>query len=334
MAKNLILSKKEIISFLRARGAKQEELFQKARDIRKKNLICQKIRGVIEISSYCRKQCNYCPMSCKNSKLKRFRLTPLKIIEIAKEIRGKHISTLFLQSGEDPNAVNIIKSVMPKIKKLGFNEIILNLGDLPKIDYTELKDLGANGYILKQESSNAKIHLESRGYPLIERIRCIKKIKSNGLNLGVGSIIGLPNQTVEDMAEDILFATKLLPAMSSVAPFIPAPETPYEKNKSGNVDYTLNTIALLRILNPKIDIPSVSALEKLRKNGQLQGLMAGANIVTVNFTPSKQREKYNIYGKNRYVVKLNYAKKLFKKTRRDFVIKKTKIWTPPRPSDI
>lgn len=300
------------------RGKKQKDLFKLARQVRKDAKVELTIRGVIEISSYCRRQCKYCPMSCKNKSFSRFRLSSKQILKTAKKIRKEKIDVLFLQSGEDPFVVNLLKPILPKIKKLGFKQIIGNLGDLPTKDYLLLKRLGLDGYIMKFETSNPRLHRETRGYELSERMKYLKALFSVGFNVGTGSLLGLKNQTRGDMANDILLVSKLAPQMASVSPFIPAKDTPYANEPVGSIDYALNTIAILRIINPEMSIPSVSAFEKLRKGGQLEGFMAGANTLTVNFTPKKEQEKYAIYGKERHVVELGYARNLVEDLKNDF----------------
>jgi biotin synthase len=114
--------------------------------------------------------------------------------------------------------------------------------------------------------------------------------------------VGLPGQTIESLADDLLLAHDIGAHMVSGSPFIPAPDTPLEQNPPGDVNVTLNFIALARLMNPHWLIPSVSALESHRSGGQFAGLAAGANVLTVNFTPAKERVNYHIYGKGRYIV--------------------------------
>jgi biotin synthase len=306
------LCKEKIVEMLNYRGENQEELFALARRVREENNVKFVIRGTIEVSSYCRKNCEYCPMALKNKKMARFILSQEQILNSAREIFRNGISVLFLQSGEDPRVVKIVGEILPEIQKIGFSKIILNFGDLPDSDYEYLKRQGATGYILKQESSNEKIHFESRGYNLGERISCLESLFKVGFDVGMGSIIGLKNQFAEEIAEDILLSVKYKPKMVSVTPLIPAKETSYSNMSLGNIDYTLNTISILRILNPNANIPTVSALQKIREGGQVEGFDAGANLITVNFTPKEEQSKYPIYGHKRYIVKLNYAKDVLK----------------------
>src|SRR5260221_12758637 len=140
-----------------------------------------------------------------------------------------------------------------------------------------------------------------------ERIRCLRSLARLGYKVGTGAIIGLPGQPVESLADDLELARDLGAHMVSGSPFIPAPDTPLAGYPPGDVDLTLNFIAIARIMNPSWLIPSVSALERRQGGGQLSGLAAGANVLTVTFTPPFEQEKYLIYGKDRYVVRNDHV---------------------------
>jgi biotin synthase len=230
-----------------------------------------------------------------------------EILAIAAEIKHANISTVFLQSGQDPNCEPILEEVIPEIKnnlKLG---VLLCIGEKSKAAYQRYKDLGADSYILKFETSNANLYQEIAHTPLARRLDCIRWIKEAGLKLGTGNIVGLPNQSLEILAEDIQLALELQPDFVSSSPFIPNENTPFEHSPLGDLNLTLNMMALWRILFKTCLIPSVSALEKIQKGGQLLGLMAGANVITINFTPKASRDKYSIYSMDRFIVSLDHA---------------------------
>jgi biotin synthase len=138
-------------------------------------------------------------------------------------------------------------------------------------------------------------------------LACLRILIRLGYKVGTGAIIGLPGQTHESLVEDLLLAREIGAHMVSGSPFIPAPDTPLAHMPPGDVDITLNFIALARLLNPSWLIPSVSALERRQGGGQLNGLAAGANVLTINFTPEIEQSKYLIYGKDRYVVRNDHV---------------------------
>jgi biotin synthase len=140
----------------------------------------------------------------------------------------------------------------------------------------------------------------------------MKDLRDLGFKIGTGSMVGLPGQSPEQVADDILFAKRLGVQMVSASPFVPAPNTPLEKDKPGSVLLTLRAIAVTRILMPYLLIPSVSALEANQSGAQGAGLKAGANVLTANFTPTDRKKDYLIYGVNRYISELQHVQDLLK----------------------
>jgi len=305
------MDKEEIVRLLQARGKEQETLFEKARALRHQYFGNKAIvRGVIEITDACRMNCEYCPMR-RDNKGKRYVMSPEQIIDAAKAIRDYGIKAVFLQGGETPITTKTVGEAIPRIRDLFDNdvEVLLCLGDKSREEYEFLKKQGADNYILKHETSDPELHFRMRHVALDSRLRCLRDLLDLGYRVGIGTIIGLPGQTIESIAKDILLPKELGTHMTSASPLIPAPDSPLANYAAGDVGTTLNTIALMRIVNPGLLIPSVSALEKLQKDGQVRGLNAGANVITVNFTPDRERNAYRIYGKERYVVKHDYAVK-------------------------
>jgi biotin synthase len=307
------VNKKDLIQLLKTKGKLQEDLFKEARKTREKYLKdIVSVRGVIEVSNECRKNCDYCAMRHSNKKLARFRLDKWDIISSINKIKRMGIRTIFIQSGEDVIIDNLIKEIIPKIKRTD-KKIILCVGNRTKKEYEGFKKIGINGYILKFETSNTDLFKKIRHEDFSKRIGCINWLKELKFTVGTGNIIGIPGQTLESIAEDILLGIKLKPDMVSVAPFIPNENTPFKNKKYGDINLTLNAMAIWRILLKKAYIPTVSALEKIKKNGQLAGFNAGANVITINFTPKKKQKCYNIYSKNRFIVESDYAFNLIKK---------------------
>ncbi len=301
-------SKLSLMKLMKAEGKLQRNLFQMAQTIRREQGLDQvTLRGVIEISNYCQKNCNYCAMRCVNKGFDRYRLSSDEILSIAAEIKNANISTVFLQSGQDPQCEPILQDVIPKIRNRLEMDVLLCLGEKSREIYQRYKDLGADSYILKFETSDADFYQDIAHTPLARRLDCMRWIKEAGLKLGTGNIVGLPNQSLDILAEDIRLALELQPDFVSSSPFIPNENTPFEHLPLGDLNLTLNMMALWRILLKTCLIPSVSALEKIQKGGQLLGLMAGANVITINFTPKASRDKYSIYSMDRFIVSLEHA---------------------------
>ncbi|WP_329241674.1 radical SAM protein [Actinoallomurus sp. NBC_01490] len=305
------VSKSEIVEMLRARGDAQEQLFHEAR--RKRAAAHGDgalLRGVVEVTNLCRVNCDYCPMRKDNTPANSiFVLDEDQIMARARAVHAAGIDVVFLQAGEIPKTTGIVGRVIPRIRELFDDrvEILLNLGGKKRSEYAYLKGQGATSYILKHETANPELHAELRYESLADRLRYLEDLLDLGYKVGTGAIVGLPGQRLDDLAEDILLAQRLGVHMASVAPFVPAPRTPLENHPHGDVDVALNMIAAMRLVRPDWLIPSVSALEKTRPGGQVQGFQAGANVMTINFSDAEHTDRYLIYGKDRFVVRSAHA---------------------------
>lgn len=306
--------KSDILHLLKATGDLQQELFKQAREIRAKHTNNKvALRGVIEISNFCQKSCNYCAIRAPNKEMQRYRMDPDEIVDIAGQIRGLGIRIVFLQAGQDPKCDAILEEAIPRIKEKYQGKILLCLGERPKEVYQRYRELGADSYILKHETSDPALYQKIAHTSLEKRLQCAEWIQETGMQLGLGNMIGIPDQTFESLAEDILLAYRMQPDFVSSSPFIANQGTPYEDVPTGDFNMTLNTMAINRILFKSSLVPTVSALEKIQKGGQLMGLNAGANVITINFTPPVQREKYKIYSDKRFIVSLDHTQNIVEK---------------------
>ena len=304
----LNMSDQQLLRLLTSTGDVQQELFKQARAVRHQYLGDEiTLRGVIEISNICQKNCDYCAMRSSNSSLERFRLDVETIMALARSITEVGITRIFLQAGQDPHCDPILEEVIPAITNDLGAEVLLNVGERSKETYERFAQLGATSFILKFETSDAARYDAIAHGSLDKRIQCMKWIRAAGMKIGTGNIIGLPHQSLESLVSDIRLDLKLTPDFVSAAPFIPNQGTPLQDYPLGDINLTLNTMAILRIGLKEALIPSVSALEYIRTGGQLMGLNAGANVLTINFTPQLYRAYYNIYTKDRFIVTFNHA---------------------------
>jgi len=301
------INREQIKQLLTSSGELQQELFLQAREARGRHFGDEvKLRGVIEISNFCQKGCDYCAMRSKNRALSRFRLDAKTIVAVAESIAGSGISTIFLQSGQDPRCDQLLDEVIPAISDLGV-EVLLNVGEKSLETYERFARLGARSFILKFETSDEEEYERIAHGPLQERLQCMRWIRAAGMKIGTGNIIGLPNQSIDSLVSDICLSLDFRPDFVSSAPFIPNQGTPLQDLPCGDLMLTLNTMAILRLGLPEALIPAVSALEYIHATGQLMGLMAGANVMTINFTPKYYRKHYNIYANDRFIVTFNHA---------------------------
>jgi biotin synthase len=286
----------------------QENLFAGARATRDKTF-GRKVMlwGTIEASSHCRGDCECCGMRRSNRLLDRYRLSSREIIQAAEAAKDDGLKTIFMQSGEDVDMDKILMEAIPSIRKNLGLAVILCIGNREKSTYHEFKNSGVEGFMLKFETSNPVLFKKLRHEPLEERLERIAWLKELGFKVGTGNIIGIPGQDAENIAEDLELAARLHPNYISATPMIPNENTPLEGAQRGNLATTLNAIAIYRIMLKGAFIQSTSALEILKTGGQTSGLNAGANLITVNYTPEGFSSRYPVYSKNRLVVSLSRA---------------------------
>ena len=262
------------------------------------------VRAVVEVSNFCRENCFYCGMRRDNRELKRFRALHEQLAEMLIHHRPASVTDINIQAGEDPVAVREI--VLPLIRTLRRETalgISVCLGTLTPDIYAELRAAGAAVYIIKFECGDARRYeqLEAPG-TLAERLRHIRQLAASGWRVSSGFIAGLPQQTPEDLLNNFEVTAALPLAGCSVSPFIPGEDTPLAKNPTANSDWTFNCVSALRLMRPDWVIPAVSAFNLAAQDGYRRGLRAGANLVTINLTPTDVRGDYVIYKRDRFIM--------------------------------
>lgn len=260
------------------------------------NHIC--IHGIIEFSNYCKNSCQYCGLSCHNKTLKRYRLIDQDLVTSAIEASNvKGYKILVLQSGEDDDYdLARLKKILIEIKRQARVFIYLSIGDRSIDDYQELKQAGAGGILMRFETSNNSLHQALRNKNFSERLKLIAGLKELGYVISTGFLIGLPNQTMTDVADDLLALADLAPFMPSVGPLVPSKNTSLASNQSPTKELVLKTIAIIRLLLPTARIPITTAMETLYgEDFRQEAFLAGANSVMLNLTPVQFRDDYYIY---------------------------------------
>jgi biotin synthase len=244
-----------------------------------------------------------------DNKMPRYIYRSERIVDLAAHVHRAGIRTVSLQAGDIPRTTQTVGEAIPQMRRIfnGDVDILLVLGDKSGDEYAYLREQGATSYILKHETSDPALHLRHRLYSLEQRMAHLQDLLSLGYRVGTGTIVGLPGQTLEMLADDILLARSLGVHMCSASPFVPAAGTPLSEAEPGDVDLTLNALAVMRLAMPLALIPSVSALQKQAPGAQAMGFAAGANVITVNFTPVRDQASYPIYGADRFVVGQTYA---------------------------
>lgn len=255
------------------------------------------LRGIIEFSSFCDKECFYCGLNKNNHKLVRYRLNTDELIKSVQCLISCNIKTVVLQSGEDL-ALDVLwlKDIISQLKSSFNLAVTLSVGERSLDDYRVWRQAGADRYLLKIETSDE--HLYSSMHPNMDfkqRLACLDNLRKLGYQVGCGNIIGLPGQLLETIAQDILFFKQGNFDMIGIGPFIPHQETRFSGEKSGQALLALKTIALTRIVTRNTHIPATTALGSLEQDYRWEGLKCGANVLMPNFTSQPYRALYQIY---------------------------------------
>lgn len=257
------------------------------------------IRGLIELSSHCHRDCLYCGLRRSNSTAERYRLTQEEVLACCEE--GYHLGfrTFVLQAGEDSTHTDDWLEALTTEMRTRYPEvaITLSLGERSEASYQRLRQAGADRYLLRHEAANEELYtsLHPHGRGLRHRLACAEALQRAGYQLGLGMMIGVKGQTIAHIVEDLKLMERMRPEMVGIGPFIPHPSTPLGSEPAGALGLTLATLAIARLLLPQALIPSTTALATLTPTGRLEGILSGANVVMPNLSPSDVRAKYAIY---------------------------------------
>jgi len=297
--------KEYILKALLFKGEEQQRLFKYARQ--KRDEVFSKrveVRSVIEYSNLCKQKCNYCGMNIK-SRLKRYILNDRDFLKRIDRLYSLGRRVIMVQAGEcdSENYFNKLFELLKEIKE-SYSDLTLicSLGNLSKDKYKKLKHIGIDRYLLKFETSDPAFYRRVKPSDTLKnRLEHIKLLKKIGFDVSSGNITGLPGQTLKSLVNDLLLLKELDLPMGSTSIFIPNELSAYANFHPGDMDITLNFMAILRIICPDMVIPATSSMELVKKGGQYLGLLAGANSITLHDgTPKKCEERYIIYKKNRY----------------------------------
>lgn len=304
------LSREEIVYLLGLQGPEKTRLFEHAARI-KEEFVGRKVyfRGLIEFSNICLKNCLYCGIRHDNARVKRYNLTDAEILDAARFAWENNYASLVLQSGEVEswNFTRRIEKLMHKIDRLsdGKLRVTLSCGEQDKDTYRRWFDSGAHRYLLRIESSNPelyrKLHPRDGRHDHARRLECIYILRETGFQVGTGVMIGLPFQTLDDLAGDLLFMQQIDIDMVGMGPYLEHEQTPlfefqqYVLPREERFQLSLKMIAILRIMMKDINIAATTALQAIDTMGREKAIMIGANVIMPNITPGKYRDDYLLY---------------------------------------
>lgn len=289
-------TKKEIVDILKD-DRQNEWLFSLADKVRRENVGDEvHLRGLIEFSNICHCFCKYCGLRCENKELDRYRILPDDIVKYAQKAVEMGYKTIVLQSGEDAFYTRkILCDIIKRIKEFDV-ALTFSIGERSFDDYKAFRDCGADRYLIRIETTDKDLYKKMHpNMSFDNRVRCLKNLRKLGFEVGTGCLVGLPEQTVESLADDVLFFKEINADMVGIGPFIAHPHTPLKDIPNGNFTLALKVMALTRILLKNINIPATTAMETLNPNGRIIALQSGANVVMPNVTTTEYRAKYEIY---------------------------------------
>ena len=279
--------------------ANQEALFNQADQVRREQLGDEaQLRGVVHFSNYCRCNDLYCGLLKDNGQCKRFRMTEDEIVETALAIADAGLRTVVLQSGEDLHYTrDMLCSIIERILDGADVAITLSLGKRTREELIAFRSAGAERYLMKHETMNPELYARMRsGLKLNDRLRAIDELRELGFQVGVGNIVGLPGQTLDDLCEDILFFQEFQPDMINIGPFIPHKQTPLRDEPAGDIELMLRVFALTRIVTGNTHMAAANTVATLDPdNGQYRALtQGGANVIMPNCNPFLKSRKDKI----------------------------------------
>lgn len=305
---NNCFTEKQLVELLNSEGKELSDLFSEALRVKLKN-VGNKVyfRGLIEFSNVCSKNCFYCGIRNNNSLVTRYNLSDELILKAADFAYRNNYGSLVLQAGEISNNAftKRISSLLKSIKKLSKGElgITLSLGEQTEDIYKRWFDDGAHRYLLRIETSSAELYakIHPADHSFDKRLNCLYKLKNIGYQTGTGVMVGLPLQTVENLAADLIFMQQFDIDMVGMGPYIEHNQTPLINYShllwpiSKRFEMTLKMIAILRLMMKDINIAASTALQAIDSLGREKAVKVGANIIMPNITPGQYRNNYALY---------------------------------------
>lgn len=295
------LSDDELKALIECDDEKTAELLRKYADETRQKHYGKKVflRGLIEVSSYCKNDCLYCGLRRSNKNAERYRLSREEILSCCETGYGLGFRTFVMQGGEDSSFTDdFMCSLISEIRqKYPDCAITLSLGERSYESYKRMKDAGADRYLLRHEAACGELYskLHPSEMSLENRKNCLKNLKKLGYQTGAGFMVGAPYQTTENIIEDLRFLQELQPQMIGIGPFISHHDTEFAECENGSLYLTLRLLGIIRLMFPKVLLPATTALGTINPQGRELGLKTGCNVVMPNLSPVKVRKKYDLY---------------------------------------
>ena len=296
-----VLPREELVEMIAAATPETDDyLFAQARKVRE--AVYGKavyMRGLIEFTNYCKNDCYYCGIRRSAQGAQRYRLSEEQILDCCRSGYALGFRTFVLQGGEDgfytdEGVCAIVRQIKQSYPDCA---VTLSIGERERASYEAFFEAGADRYLLRHETADDGHYrlLHPPELSLAHRKQCLRELKEIGYQVGCGFMVGSPGQTVECLAEDLLFIHELKPHMVGIGPFVPHHDTPFAKEAQGGLELTLRLLAMIRLMEPHVLLPATTALGTIDPRGREKGILAGANVVMPNLSPTDVRKKYMLY---------------------------------------
>jgi len=303
-------SREDIVELLSLKGDGLQALYDTALEVKARH-VGRKVyfRGLIEYSNHCSKNCYYCGIRCGNKNHVRYTLTEEEVLEAAMYAYNNRFASIVIQSGEQTSShfTSTIESLLKEIRTLTHSElhVTLSLGEQTEDTYRRWYSAGAQRYLLRIEVSNPelyrRLHPSDRHHNYTDRLEKLYLLRKTGYMVGTGVMIGLPFQTLEDLADDLIFFREFDVDMVGMGPYIEHEETPLYQYRdqllplNERLELSLKMVAILRIMMKDINIAATTAMQTIDPRGRERALLAGANVMMPNLTPLKYKQEYLLY---------------------------------------
>jgi biotin synthase len=308
------MTHQQIIHWLRETdSAALELLFAQADEVRRQHVGDEvHLRGLIEISNHCVRECHYCGLRA-GLQIPRYRMSHDEILAAAHQAVLLGFGSTVLQGGEDFGIkAEWMAEVIRAIKAETPLALTLSLGERLPEELQLWREAGADRYLLRFETSDprlyAAIHPPRKGTARSspsDRIEQLKLMRQMGYEIGSGVMAGIPGQSYEMLARDIEVFADLDLDMVGIGPFLAHPDTPLGRPDTPNAGaeqvpssemMVLKTVALTRMMCPEANLPATTALATINTvDGREHGLESGGNVFMPILTPSPYRQMYQIY---------------------------------------
>jgi len=308
--KNETFTKEDLIILLSANEEESRKIYERSKAV-KEEQVGRKVyfRGLIEYSNYCSKNCLYCGIRAGNSRYIRYQMPDKEVLEAAKYAYDNKFASIVIQSGErtDRKFIDSIERLLKEIHRMweGKLHVTLSLGEQTEETYQRWFIAGAHRYLLRIEVSNpvlySKLHPNDKHHDYNERLEALQRLRKVGYQVGTGVMIGLPFQTIPDLADDLIFFRDFDIDMAGMGPYIEHEDTPLYKFRNELLPFrerfllSLKMVALLRIMMKDINIAATTAMQTIDSQGREKALLVGANVIMPNLTPVKYRQNYLLY---------------------------------------